>query len=88
MIFEMTFLLCGLWAILQLYIAHVLLTCESGSNQIFTVTKMALSAPMCSERVAPDGRKNWDLIQALPAHKQQLCLANIPLGKREKRKIN
>lgn len=62
MIFKMTFLSCGLRAILQLYIAHVLLTCESGSNHIFIVTKMALSVPMCSECAVPDTGKTVDLI--------------------------
>jgi hypothetical protein len=41
----MTFLLCSMWTILQLYIACGLLTYESGSDHIFIIIKDGIKCP-------------------------------------------
>lgn len=66
----MTFLLCGLWTVVQLYIACVLLTCESGSSHIFIVIKSGIKCPH-----VPWGRAvNLTRVWTGAAHKAQLSL--------------
>lgn len=58
LVFQMTFLLCGLWTVLQLYIACLLQTCENGLSHIFIVTKSSSKCPHVRCTVAEHGQES------------------------------